>query len=361
MANYKIERWDAVIPANNVNPCPMIYIKPDEVFLKYVKENGYAISVQINNTNSIYDGKIIAGVVDSSGYFPSYRPNFYNAHGWFVIALYSQWRGYPDNNGTVAIRGMTNDRLSLLSTTQTCQPNTTLPLTILSVYCSDIRKPAIPNQQTCIQQLLRDAMGNSFNFNIGGMKITGFNKFNIADYSINHPEKFDTVTTFGKSNTPCKVSHNNLSYSSKNAFSALASTIRLVWGTPLPVGSFKSTVCPKNLSCMNYIGLGEHHKLQLSMSVDVLIAMEVLDCNKGTFHIASIQFDNLVFSAESNDGSSDGKLSPNGAVASLFNNEGVYIGKFINSLLIPKFKTFYSNMFNIPSTYIPVVQGVCNA
>lgn len=107
MPKYEIKRWDPVLPDGNEFPMPMIYIKPDEKFIKYAEENKYMVVVTVDGTGTVYDGKPLAGVIDSSGYFPNYRPNFYNKTGYFTITLFAQWKQYPMNgNGTATIRGL---------------------------------------------------------------------------------------------------------------------------------------------------------------------------------------------------------------------------------------------------------------
>lgn len=105
MPVYNIDRWDAVIPKDTTFPMPMVYIKPDKNFVKYAKENDYTVLVTIKNTDSSYDNNAFVGVIDSSGYFPTKRPNFYNATGFFVITLFSNWNGYPPKNGNLLIQG----------------------------------------------------------------------------------------------------------------------------------------------------------------------------------------------------------------------------------------------------------------
>uniref|UniRef100_A0A6C0ELW9 Uncharacterized protein n=1 Tax=viral metagenome TaxID=1070528 RepID=A0A6C0ELW9_9ZZZZ len=107
MPKFDIERWDAVIPGNNTYPFPMIYFRPDKDFVKYAEENDYQVLVEIEGTNSIYDGKKVVGTIDSSGYYPNYRPNLYNKTGYFTITLASGWFGYPNSNGKILVRGVT--------------------------------------------------------------------------------------------------------------------------------------------------------------------------------------------------------------------------------------------------------------
>jgi hypothetical protein len=105
MPRYEIKRWDSVIPQNNTFSMPMIYIKPDKDFIEYAKMNQWTVMVEIEGSNSIYDGKKMVGVIDSSGYFPNYRPNYYNKTGEFVVTLFAQWYEYPPQRGYAIVRG----------------------------------------------------------------------------------------------------------------------------------------------------------------------------------------------------------------------------------------------------------------
>lgn len=105
MPEYDIERWDAVIPKDTTFPFPMIYIKPDANFVQYAKDNNYMVLVTVKNTASKYDDNAFVGIIDSSGYFPNNRPNFFNKTGYFVITLFSTWNGYPPQNGNILIQG----------------------------------------------------------------------------------------------------------------------------------------------------------------------------------------------------------------------------------------------------------------
>ena len=103
MSKYEIVRWDAVIVGNNTHPYPMVYIKPDRAFLAFAKENSYAITVEVEGTNSIYDGKQIIATVDS---LENSRPNMARETGLYTITLYGEWVGYPKNLGFATIRGL---------------------------------------------------------------------------------------------------------------------------------------------------------------------------------------------------------------------------------------------------------------
>lgn len=102
MAKYNIQRWDPVIHGNNVAPFPIIYVKPDSSLYNLVNKN---IAVRIDGTNTIYDGKTLVGMVNSSALQPTCMPNYYNKTGLFTISLYAQWYEYPqpDSLGVVTI------------------------------------------------------------------------------------------------------------------------------------------------------------------------------------------------------------------------------------------------------------------
>lgn len=106
MPRYKIERWDAILPEGSEFPYPAIYVKPDAEFSKYIEENDYMLLLDIENTNSTYDARSVVGVASNSGYFPNFRPNFFNATGYYVIVLLTNWIGYPPSDGMVRLQGV---------------------------------------------------------------------------------------------------------------------------------------------------------------------------------------------------------------------------------------------------------------
>lgn len=103
---YKIERWDVVMYGSSITKVPIIYIKPELDFLEYVRDNNYSVLVKIEGTGTIYDGKIIQGLVDRSCNVPNCRPNYFEETGYWVINLYAGWFGYPHPTkmGTVSIQ-----------------------------------------------------------------------------------------------------------------------------------------------------------------------------------------------------------------------------------------------------------------
>jgi hypothetical protein len=106
MAKYNIYRWDQIQPQNSENPLPLIYIKPDISLLKFAQNQGYNIAVNIVESDSIYDGKVISGVFDSLVLGPNcVLPEFKNKE-YHTIALNSYFYAYPPRKGCVEIIGM---------------------------------------------------------------------------------------------------------------------------------------------------------------------------------------------------------------------------------------------------------------
>lgn len=103
MLDYEIMRWDSVLVKNNTFPYPMIYVKADLNLLNYARENKYIFPISISETNMDYDKKPVIGIMDTSGYYPNYRPNFFNETGYYTITIFTNWIGYPIKNGKISI------------------------------------------------------------------------------------------------------------------------------------------------------------------------------------------------------------------------------------------------------------------
>jgi hypothetical protein len=106
MPSYDIQRWDAIIPKGNDLPYPVAYIKPNEEFLNYAKANNYMFLVTITDTGGRYEGASVVAMLDNSGLYPTYRPNFFNDTGLYTLTIFSNWAGYPKQNGKVFIQGL---------------------------------------------------------------------------------------------------------------------------------------------------------------------------------------------------------------------------------------------------------------
>jgi len=104
--SYKIYRWDSFLYKKNI--VPMIYIKPDDALLKFADKNKNELLVKVSNSNSIYNGKTIAGVLYKS-FEITKCINFFKKTGLYVIVLVSNWYGYPDSLGECDIFGFEGD------------------------------------------------------------------------------------------------------------------------------------------------------------------------------------------------------------------------------------------------------------
>ena len=91
---------------------PLIYIKPDEAFLSFVRANKFAVLCEISGTGMNYDHQpgssvLIPGVVSRSSVVPNCRPNYYAATEYYVVRLLAPWIGYPNKNlGQVKFFGL---------------------------------------------------------------------------------------------------------------------------------------------------------------------------------------------------------------------------------------------------------------
>lgn len=96
MSKYEIKRWDVILV--NGHRQPIIYVKPDLIFMNFIKESKYNVVCVITETDMVYDNQKIHGIVSESSFVPSCRPNFFNDTGLYVIVLNSSWNGYPVTN-----------------------------------------------------------------------------------------------------------------------------------------------------------------------------------------------------------------------------------------------------------------------
>ena len=94
MSVYKIERFDVAIFGSSMDKVPIIYIKPNLDLLEF---SNYFVECQINGTGKEYDGKKILGIINTSEEVPSKRPNFFKKTGLYVVTLFCDWYGYPDD------------------------------------------------------------------------------------------------------------------------------------------------------------------------------------------------------------------------------------------------------------------------
>ena len=89
---YRICRWDVILSPNGLNKQPMIYINPDIKFIELMNKHNQILSVEINNTNTMYDREAFYGTVSRS----SFIPNFFSKTHMYVVILDCEWSGYPN-------------------------------------------------------------------------------------------------------------------------------------------------------------------------------------------------------------------------------------------------------------------------
>jgi hypothetical protein len=92
-----IVSWNPVIYGNNTFPLPVLTVKGKPLSDKN-------ITVQIFNTGSIYDGKVINGVYNECNKEPKVKEGEdKDEDKEMLITLFCGWMGYPPNTGTVKV------------------------------------------------------------------------------------------------------------------------------------------------------------------------------------------------------------------------------------------------------------------
>ena len=131
MPEFKIMRWDPVIVGNNNEPFPMFYIKPEGDFAEYIKKNDYIFLVTVDETGMDYDKRSVKGIVSNTLHYPNYRPNFFNETGYYSVTLFTNWIGYPGNNGKVMLQGAIEgpDKIEMVE-----QPKFEVPKPVVSEF-----------------------------------------------------------------------------------------------------------------------------------------------------------------------------------------------------------------------------------
>lgn len=91
--SYSIKRWGGLLTGNNINPQPVVYIKPDMDLINFAMANENKLLVSISETNLPYENKKLLGVftVDNN------RPNYFSQSGYYMIVLVSDWHGEPED------------------------------------------------------------------------------------------------------------------------------------------------------------------------------------------------------------------------------------------------------------------------
>jgi hypothetical protein len=124
MTEYKIERFDSILNGEIGNiALPVIYIKTDQEFLEFAKKNNYIIGCKIKNSGTIYEGKLLTGILNNN---VLNRPNFFKQTGLSVITLLVKWNGYPEygTSPTITFFELNEDINTQTNTQTNIQTNT---------------------------------------------------------------------------------------------------------------------------------------------------------------------------------------------------------------------------------------------
>ena len=79
-----------------------LYIKPTLEILEFFNRSpNHKAVVKIGGTGSCYDGQNVFAIIEKSSDIPTFRENFYNSTGLYVIVLNMIWYGFPLKNGYV--------------------------------------------------------------------------------------------------------------------------------------------------------------------------------------------------------------------------------------------------------------------
>lgn len=104
MTTFEIYRWDSLISDNPLFPFPGIYIKPKPELLQYASQNNGILNVIIRGSDSVYDNKLLSGILSNSETFPNERKNFFKKTGYYIISLNSFFYQFPPKNGVVEVQ-----------------------------------------------------------------------------------------------------------------------------------------------------------------------------------------------------------------------------------------------------------------
>ena len=111
--SYPIKRWGGILTNNNINPHPVVYIKPDDELIKFALLTDNKLLVSISNTDLPYDNIELIGLFK----LDCNRPN---KTGYYMIVLMSDWHGEPEDPsklGNINIHGFKKPDLLVQNST----------------------------------------------------------------------------------------------------------------------------------------------------------------------------------------------------------------------------------------------------
>lgn len=108
--------WNPLLDGTN-HIRPSVYIQPTlellQFFQRAILHRGV---VEIEGTDSCYDGVNLFATIDKSSNVPNCRQNFFNGTGLYVITLEAMWNGYPPKAGIIKFKeGIVNELVKYAS------------------------------------------------------------------------------------------------------------------------------------------------------------------------------------------------------------------------------------------------------
>jgi hypothetical protein len=101
---YEILQWDAQKTCKTWNSFDVsFYFVPDIELLNIIQENKHVIQIEINDTNSIYDGMKFLATIDRLDSKPNGRPNFDITTHAYIATIPIAFTGFPEKKGTFQV------------------------------------------------------------------------------------------------------------------------------------------------------------------------------------------------------------------------------------------------------------------
>lgn len=100
---YKISSWDAQVTCDgNTYQLSFMFV-PDIQFVEYAMANNNVVQIQINDTNSIYDGNNFVVKVDSTAYGRNCSTNFNDSTKTWIATIPVDFTNFPPEKGTFKV------------------------------------------------------------------------------------------------------------------------------------------------------------------------------------------------------------------------------------------------------------------
>ena len=97
--NYEIIRWDIVQDHCSNRLKPAIYFTPDMKAKEFADLNSNKVRVKISDDVNPYGGAVYWATIDKSMNIPNCRPNFFDATGFYIAELDTDFSLFPETMG----------------------------------------------------------------------------------------------------------------------------------------------------------------------------------------------------------------------------------------------------------------------